>query len=62
MDANFKHICFEYTQFTQCNMTRSDFRGTYGYIIDIQSNKLKKAKFSFLEVRNLLISIDIVID
>ena len=62
MDSNFKDVNFESTQFTQCNMARADFRGAYGYIIDIQSNKLKKAKFSFPEVTNLLNSIDIVID
>ncbi|APQ78153.1 pentapeptide repeat protein [Clostridium botulinum] len=62
IDANFKDVRFESTQFTQCNMTRADFRGASGYVIDIQSNKLKKAKFSFPEVTNLLSSIDIVID
>ncbi|NFH60775.1 pentapeptide repeat-containing protein [Clostridium botulinum] len=62
IDANFKDVRFESTQFIQCNMTRADFREAYGYIIDIQSNKLKKAKFSFPEVTNLLSSIDIVID
>ncbi|EJO5349147.1 pentapeptide repeat-containing protein [Clostridium botulinum] len=62
IDANFKDVRFESTQFTQCNMTMADFRGAYGYAIDIKSNKLKKAKFSFPEVTNLLNSIDIVID
>lgn len=62
IEADFKDVRFESTQFIQCDMTKADFRGAYGYAIDIQSNKLKKAKFSFPEVTSLLNSIDIVID
>ncbi len=62
IEADFKDTRFESTQFIQCNMEKADFRGAHGYVIDIQSNKLKKAKFSFPEVINLLNSIDIVID
>jgi uncharacterized protein YjbI with pentapeptide repeats len=62
IEADFKDVRFESTQFIQCNLVKSDFRGAYGYAIDIQSNNLKKAKFSFPEVTSLLNSIDIVIE
>lgn len=43
-------------------MEGADFRGAVEYIIDIKSNRLKGAKFSFPEVVNLLGALEIVID
>ena len=60
--CNFKDINFASTQFNRCNLSKADFRGAYGYNIDINSNILKKAKFSFPEVTSLLSSLDIIID
>jgi uncharacterized protein YjbI with pentapeptide repeats len=49
------------TIFHQCNLTKSDFRNAKNYSIDLYSNNLKKAKFSFPEAINLLKSLDIEI-
>ncbi|MEQ8155382.1 MAG: pentapeptide repeat-containing protein [Clostridiaceae bacterium] len=61
-ETDFKDVRFQNTQFTQCNMTKADFRGATGYVIDIQSNKLKKARFSLPDVLTLLDSIEVLID
>ena len=60
--ANFKNVPFKDTLFSKCNLTSSDFRGANDYNIDINNNKLTKAKFSFPTVVCLLNSIDIEIE
>ncbi|WP_304341660.1 pentapeptide repeat-containing protein [Metaclostridioides mangenotii] len=63
MDTSFNYnlieSCFnkcklEDTEFSKCDMQRTDFRESRGYQIEIISNKMKNAKFSFPEVVNLL--------
>ncbi len=49
------------TIFHRCDLTKSDFRNAKNYIIDLQANNLKKAKFSFPEAINLLKCLDIEI-
>lgn len=47
------------TTFHQCNLSKADFRNAINYIIDLQTNMIKKAKFSLPEAINLLRSFDI---
>lgn len=58
-EGDFTNVSFQNTQFNNCNLTKGDFTDAYGYVIDISSNKLKGAKFSFPEVVNLLNSLEI---
>ncbi|MEG0249578.1 MAG: pentapeptide repeat-containing protein [Peptostreptococcus sp.] len=50
------------TQFSNCDLRRTNFKETFGYRIDIESNKLKGADFSFPEVLSLLDSLEIKIN
>ena len=61
-ESNFQNCRLEKTQFTRCDIRKSDFRNSSGYVIDIVSNKLKQAKFSYPEVVRLLNSLEIQID
>lgn len=49
------------TQYINSNLTKCDFRESTGYEIDINTNMLKDAKFSFPEVVSLLDSLEIKI-
>lgn len=61
-DSKFNDSEFKNTTITNSNLERADFKDALGYYIDIKSNRLKKARFSFPEVSNLLDSLDITID
>ncbi len=61
-ESNFKRGRLERTEFFKCDLNKADFREASGYQIDIMSNKLKGARFSFPEVVNLLNSLSIKID
>lgn len=61
-ESNFQNCRLEKTQFTRCDIRKSDFRNSSGYVIDIASNKLKQAKFSYPEVVWLLNSLEIQIE
>lgn len=61
-ESNFKGIPLESTQFSSCDMRNADFRESIGYRIDITTNKLKGAKFSFPDVISLLNVLEIKID
>lgn len=50
------------TEFYRCDLSKADFRHATGYVMEIGSNKLKGAKFSFPEVVNLLNGLGIVIE
>lgn len=50
------------TLFHQCNLSKADFRNAKNYSIDVLTNAVKKAKFSFPEAINLLKSFDIALD
>ena len=39
-----------------------NFRGAQGYAVDLETNRLSKARFSFPEVVGLLSSLDIKIE
>jgi uncharacterized protein YjbI with pentapeptide repeats len=60
--VNSRNVIFKETNFTECNLSESDFRGATNYSIDILTNNIKKAKFSFPEVIALLDSLDISIE
>lgn len=60
--ANFKNSIFSESQFIACDLSSADFRGARGYMIDMNSNKIKKAKFSYPEVQSLLDFLDIEIE
>ena len=62
MESKFQNCRLEATQFSRCDMRKADFRDAAGYQIDITTNKLKEARFSFPEVVNLLKVLDIKID
>lgn len=61
-ESNFRDCRLEAAQFFRCDIRKADFRGAIGYAIDIPSNKLKQAKFSYPEVTSLLNSLEIKID
>lgn len=61
-ESNFKGCRLERTQYINCDIRKADFRDTSGYQIDIKTNKLEDAHFSFPEVINLLNSLEIKID
>ncbi len=61
-ESNFQDCPLEATQFFQCDIRKADFRDAKGYEIDIPSNKIKQAKFSYPEVTGLLKSLEIIID
>lgn len=50
------------TQFLACDLRKADFREAQGYLIDIATNKIKDARFSFPEVIRLLDALEIKID
>ncbi len=57
------NLCpLEQTEFFRCDLTGADFRQAAGYRIDLETNKLKKARFSFPEVVDLLNGLGIRID
>lgn len=61
-ETKFKDCDMKNTQIHNSNLKHTDFRGAKDYYIDIESNWLTKAKFSFPEVTNLLESLDIDIE
>ena len=61
-DANFKGTDFLQSIFSNTNLFRADFRNAYNYGIDLNSNKVKKAKFSLPDAAALLKSFDIEVE
>lgn len=62
MDSSFSECKLEKTQVTDCDIRNADFRGAMGYQIDIATNRLKGARFSFPEVVSLLNGLGIKIE
>jgi len=60
-EANFTDTDLIGTVFHQCNLTKADFRHAENYLIDLETNLVKKAQFSLPEAINLLKFFDIVI-
>lgn len=57
--ANFRGCSLEGTQFIDNDLRASNFTDASGYIIDLESNQLKKASFSLPEALHLLDSLEI---
>lgn len=62
LESDFRNSRLESTYITRCDIRQSDFREATGYQIDITTNRMKHAKFSFPEVINLLNILEIKID
>lgn len=60
--ANFKNVNFSNSLFQNCDLKEADFREAHNYSIDISSNNIKRAKFSYPDVVNLLSTLDIKIE
>ena len=50
------------TEFSDCDLRKSDLRKARGYNINLLSNRIKGAKFSYPDVINLLEPFDIKIE
>lgn len=48
--------------FSRCNLEESDFRKATGYSLDLNANKVRKAKFSLPEALELLRHFEIEVD
>lgn len=60
-ESKFCNCDLKNTTFDNNDLSKSDFLGSKNYLINIENNILKKAKFSFPDVINLLNSLDIEI-
>lgn len=61
-ESNFCGCRMEGTQIVRSDIRKADFRDAVGYVIDVISNKMSNARFSFPEVIRLLDSLQIKID
>lgn len=61
-EADFIDTDLKGSIFHQCKLDKADFRNSKNYFINLQVNTVKKAKFSYPEVMNLLKSFDIVVE
>ncbi len=52
--ANFDECNLALAVFYQTNLEKADFRSSFGYIIDPEENRVKKAKFSLNGIPGLL--------
>jgi fluoroquinolone resistance protein len=50
---------FAGSSFKRCDMSEADFRGAKNYVMDVETNRLTKAKFSLPEAISLLASLEI---
>lgn len=62
VEASFQASNLMGTLFHHCDLSKADFSTAIQYRIDLQTNKIKKAKFSLPEVLNLLECFDITIE
>lgn len=61
-EGEFKDTDFEGSRFFKTNLSRTDFRQAKNYSIDIKTNIIKKAKFSYPEVMGLLRGLEISVE
>lgn len=61
-ESSFRCCVLEGTQFEGCDIRKADFRESSGYLINITTNKIKNAKFSYPEVIRLLDALEIQIE
>jgi fluoroquinolone resistance protein len=60
--GDFKNTDFEGSRFFKTDLTDADLKGSKNYLIDVKNNTLKKTRFSYPEVIDLLKSLDIIIE
>lgn len=61
-EGNFQGTDFEGARFPKTNLTKANFKKAKNYLIDIRSNTITKAQFSYPEAINLLKCLDISIE
>lgn len=61
-EGDFTGTDFEGARFLKTNLTRANFRKAINYLIDIKSNTITKAQFSYPEAINLLKCMDITVE
>ena len=69
LNSNFEDCNFQKAQFNGCELAdtqfisddlrRADFTAAHNYFVDLQTNRIEKASFSFPDVMGLLESLDI---
>ncbi|EKE08324.1 MAG: hypothetical protein ACD_17C00229G0001 [uncultured bacterium] len=59
--VDFDGVDLSGTIFHNCDLCNADFSSSTQYDIDLRTNKIKKAKFSFPEAAGLLRTFDITI-
>lgn len=62
MESKFTDCRLEAAQISNCDIRGTDFRGAVGYQIDMTTNRMKDARFSFPEAVSLLHQLGIKID
>lgn len=60
--SNFRRCKLNETEFFQCDIRKADFREASGYQIDIMTNKMKAAKFSYPDAICLLDGLELEIE
>lgn len=60
--AVFSGSNFDNARFEATDLSKADFREAFGYIIDPEKNKLKKALFSANAINGLLAKYDLIIE
>lgn len=61
-ESNFSKTDFEKSVFSNTNLVKTDFRKAINYGIDVNFNKIRKAKFSLPEAASLLKSFEIELE
>lgn len=61
-ESSFQRAGLEGTTFLQNDLTGADFRDAENYSISLESNKMKKSRFSFPDAIRLLASSGIIVD
>lgn len=61
-EGDFTGTDFEGSRFFRTNLTKANFKKSKNYTIDIRSNTVKKAQFSFPQAMALLDSLDISVE
>jgi len=59
--SNFTKADLQKSVFTGCDLREADFTNSHNYLIDIKTNRIKGAKFTYPEALNLLTTLDIII-
>ena len=61
-EADFRECNLEEAVFVNDNLMKADLRGAKNYVISPESNRVRKAKFSFPEVMSLLKCLEIEVE